>query len=109
MPDMHAFQSRRIDSGVRVAAYSAFQTDSRNSIMSTSKGFIVPGWSRRTAPTATRSSGASTDAGRVESQAAQLARLESRVRELVAETTKLNTEREILRSAAKHPDRLGPA
>ncbi len=40
--------------------------------------------------------------GRVESQAAKLARLEARVRELEAETTKLATEREILRSAAKY-------
>ena len=42
------------------------------------------------------------DGGRVESQAAKLARLEARVRELEAETTKLATEREILRSAAKY-------
>ena len=42
------------------------------------------------------------DSGRVESQAAKLARLEARVRELEAETTKLATEREILRSAAKY-------
>jgi transposase len=42
------------------------------------------------------------DVGRVESQAAKLARLEARVRELEAETTKLTTEREILRSAAKY-------
>lgn len=40
--------------------------------------------------------------GRGESQAAKLARLEARVRELEAETTKLTTEREILRSAAKY-------
>ncbi len=40
--------------------------------------------------------------GRGESQAAKLARLEARVRELEAETTKLATEREILRSAAKY-------
>ncbi|MBA2716078.1 MAG: IS3 family transposase [Propionibacteriales bacterium] len=54
---------------------------------------------------ATRSSGASPSAdtgGRGESQAARLVRLEARVRELEAETTKLNTEREILRSAAKY-------
>ena len=43
-----------------------------------------------------------SDGGRVESQAAKLARLEARVRELEAETTKLTTEREILRSAAKY-------
>jgi transposase len=42
------------------------------------------------------------DSGRGESQAAKLARLEARVRELEAETTKLATEREILRSAAKY-------
>ncbi len=58
-------------------------------------------------PTATRSSssgGSSGGAqgGRVESQAVKLARLEARVRELEAETTKLSTEREILRSAAKY-------
>ena len=41
-------------------------------------------------------------AGRAESQAVKLARLEARVRELEAETTKLTTEREILRSAAKY-------
>lgn len=47
------------------------------------------------------SSGAGrSDGGRVESRAAKLARLEARVRELEAETTKLATEREILRSAA---------
>jgi len=40
--------------------------------------------------------------GRAESQAVKLARLEARVRELEAETTKLTTEREILRSAAKY-------
>ena len=40
--------------------------------------------------------------GRAESQAVKLARLEARVRELEAETTKLATEREILRSAAKY-------
>lgn len=52
-----------------------------------------------------RSGGASSaryDGGRAESQAAKLARLEARVRELEAETTKLATEREILRSAAKY-------
>ena len=43
-----------------------------------------------------------TDGSRVESQAAKLSRLEARVRELEAETTKLATEREILRSAAKY-------
>jgi transposase len=37
-----------------------------------------------------------------ESQAAKLARLEARVRELEAEKIKLSTEREILRSAAKY-------
>jgi transposase len=46
--------------------------------------------------------GHSDSGGRVESQAAKLARLEARVRELEAETTKLATEREILRSAAKY-------
>jgi transposase len=40
--------------------------------------------------------------GRSESQAAKLARLEARVRELEAEKVKLSTEREILRSAAKY-------
>jgi cell division protein FtsB len=40
--------------------------------------------------------------GRTESQAAKLARLEARVRELEAEKVKLSTEREILRSAAKY-------
>ena len=40
--------------------------------------------------------------GRAESQAVRLARLEARVRELEAEKTKLTTEREILRSAAKY-------
>jgi transposase len=40
--------------------------------------------------------------GRAESQAAKLARLEARVRELEAEKVKLSTEREILRSAAKY-------
>ena len=40
--------------------------------------------------------------GRPESQAVKLARLEARVRELEAEKTKLTTEREILRSAAKY-------
>ncbi len=54
-------------------------------------------------PTAARSSGSpGADGGRVESQAAKLLRLEARVRELEAETVKLNTEREILRSAAKY-------
>jgi transposase len=43
-----------------------------------------------------------SEGGRAESQAAKLARLEARVRELEAETTKLATEREILRSAAKY-------
>ena len=46
--------------------------------------------------------GHSDSGGRVESQAAKLARLEARVREMEAETTKLATEREILRSAAKY-------
>ncbi len=46
--------------------------------------------------------GGRMDGGRGESQAAKLARLEARVRELEAETTKLATEREILRSAAKY-------
>ena len=40
--------------------------------------------------------------GRPELQAVKLARLEARVRELEAEKTKLTTEREILRSAAKY-------
>ena len=40
--------------------------------------------------------------GRAESSAVKLARLQARVRELEAETTKLTTEREILRSAAKY-------
>ncbi len=40
--------------------------------------------------------------GEGESQAAKLARLEARVRELEAEKIKLSTEREILRSAAKY-------
>jgi transposase len=52
-----------------------------------------------TTPTDTSSPGRSD---RSESQAAKLARLEARVRELEAETTKLATEREILRSAAKY-------
>ncbi len=53
--------------------------------------------------TAARSSGPpGTDCARAESQAVKLARLEARVRELEAETTKLTTEREILRSAAKY-------
>jgi transposase len=46
--------------------------------------------------------GGRMDGGRGESQAAKLARLEARVRELEAETTKLTTEREILRSPAKY-------
>ncbi len=56
-----------------------------------------------TAPTSAPASGATGrgDSGRGESQAAKLARLEARVRELEVETTKLTTEREILRSAAK--------
>jgi transposase len=58
--------------------------------------------------TTTEATGASTTPsstcppGRVESQAAKLARLEARVRELEAEKVKLSTEREILRSAAKY-------
>lgn len=39
---------------------------------------------------------------RPESQTARIARLEAQVRELEAEKTKLSTEREILRSAAKY-------
>ena len=54
-----------------------------------------------TGPSASPGAGRS-DGGRVESSAAKLARLEARVRELEAETTKLATEREILRSAAKY-------
>ena len=57
------------------------------------------------APTAATARGGSPGAdtgGRAESQAVKLARLEARVRELEAETTKLTTEREILRSAAKY-------
>ena len=53
------------------------------------------------APPSSAGSGRSCGRG-VESQAAKLARLEARVRELEAETTKLSTEREILRSAAKY-------
>ena len=54
-------------------------------------------------PSATaRGSSPGPDSGRAESQAVKLARLQARVRELEAETTKLTTEREILRSAAKH-------
>ena len=54
-------------------------------------------------PAAARgSSPGAAGAGRAESQAVKLARLEARVRELEAETTKLATEREILRSAAKY-------
>ncbi len=54
-------------------------------------------------PAGTRGSSPGADAsGRAESQALKLARLEARVRELEAETTKLATEREILRSAAKY-------
>jgi transposase-like protein len=55
--------------------------------------------------TTTASSTTPTDtsaSGRAESQAAKLARLESRIRELEAEKVKLSTEREILRSAAKY-------
>jgi transposase len=40
--------------------------------------------------------------GRGESPAARIARLQARVAELEAETTKLSTEREILRQAAKY-------
>lgn len=39
---------------------------------------------------------------RPESQTARIARLEAHVRELEADNTKLSTEREILRSAAKY-------
>ena len=39
---------------------------------------------------------------RPESQNARIARLEAQVRELAADKTKLSTEREILRSAAKY-------
>jgi len=39
---------------------------------------------------------------RTESQLARIARLEAKVRELEADKTKLSTEREILRSAAKY-------
>ena len=54
-------------------------------------------------PTAASGRSPGADAGgRAESQAVKLARLEARVRELEAETTKLTTEREILRSAAKY-------
>ena len=53
-------------------------------------------------PPTTGSSGSPGSDGRAESQAVKLARLEARVRELEAETTKLATEREILRSAAKY-------
>ncbi len=55
-----------------------------------------------TSPPAPPGATGRSDSGRVESQAAKLARLEARVRELEAETTKLATEREILRSAAKY-------
>jgi len=55
-----------------------------------------------TSPPAPPEAAGRGDSGRVESQAAKLARLEARVRELEAETTKLTTEREILRSAAKY-------
>ena len=41
-------------------------------------------------------------AGAPESSAARLARLEAQVRQLQADKTKLTTEREILRSAAKY-------
>jgi transposase len=59
--------------------------------------------STSTSPPSPRGVGGHIDSGsRVESQAAKLARLEARVRELEAETTKLTTEREILRSAAKY-------
>ena len=54
-------------------------------------------------PAAARGSSPGPDSvGRAESRAVKLARLEARVRELEAETTKLTTEREILRSAAKY-------
>jgi transposase len=53
-------------------------------------------------PTRGGSSSSGADAGRSELQAAKLSRLEARVRELEAETTKLSTEREILRPAAKY-------
>jgi transposase len=47
--------------------------------------------------------GASSSSGqRPESQTARIARLEARVKELEASETKLSTEREILRSAAKY-------
>jgi len=54
-----------------------------------------------TLPPASPGSGRS-DGSRGKSQAVKLARLEARVRELEAETSKLATEREILRSAAKY-------
>ena len=41
-------------------------------------------------------------AERTETPEQQIARLQARVRQLEAETTKLTTEREILRSAAKY-------
>ena len=53
-------------------------------------------------PAAARGSSPGAVGGRAESQAVKLARLQARVRELEAETTKLTTEREILRSAAKY-------
>ncbi len=63
---------------------------------STSAG--SPGRQAGTSPAAGPGSGL----GRGESPAALIARLQARVAELEAETSKLSTEREILRSAAKY-------
>ena len=71
---------------------AAFGTGTKTASTSTSS----------TAPPSPRGVAGRMDSGRGESQAAKLARLEARVRELEAETTKLATEREILRSAAKY-------
>ncbi len=65
-----------------VAALGTGTTTASTTSLTTPTGTSSPGWS--------------------ESQAAKLARLEARVRELEAEKVKLSTEREILRSAAKY-------
>jgi transposase len=55
-----------------------------------------------TSPLKPQQPAASVSAARDETAEQRLVRLEARVRELEAEATKLTTEREILRSAAKY-------
>ena len=66
----------------------------------TGKKMAIDGTTSTRAMTSTSS--AKPDPARPEAPAAKIARLEARVAELEATETKLTTEREILRSAAKY-------